>query len=77
MYYPAGVKMGLGLMGKPFRAWVGAWVATWGHGWVHGSLDLGVGDGNGRTLHLVIGMMLVSNKKMGLCLYRRIRLFHN
>ena len=28
-YYPAGVKMGLGLMGKPGGAWVGHGCMVW------------------------------------------------
>ena len=40
MYYPAGVGLGFGLIGKPGRAWVGACVGAWVygevHGWVHG-----------------------------------------
>ena len=35
-YRLGGVKIGLGLMGKLGRAWVGAWVGTWLYGWVHG-----------------------------------------
>ena len=29
LYRLGGVKMGLGLMGKLGRAWIGAWVSAW------------------------------------------------
>ena len=45
--------MGLGLKGKPCRAWVGAWGGAWVHGgvaWVEGGLCGGGGGYNTACL---------------------------